>query len=86
MLFLQYSACLRELQEIMRQEAGLPIDNEPTDTSLTDHEASTSGSNSSQTDGPPTHLQAFNKVVTVVVRTNSSVIVSSTKSLVLYLV
>uniref|UniRef100_A0A8C8C7K1 Peptidase M14 domain-containing protein n=1 Tax=Oncorhynchus tshawytscha TaxID=74940 RepID=A0A8C8C7K1_ONCTS len=57
----KYSACLRELQEIMRQEAGLPIDNKPTDTSLTDHEASTSGSNSSQTDGPPTHLQAFNK-------------------------
>ncbi|KAM9570583.1 cytosolic carboxypeptidase 2-like isoform 4-T6 [Salvelinus alpinus] len=58
----KYSACLRELQEIMRQEAGLPIDNEPTDTSLTDHEASTSGSNSSQTDGPPAHLQAFNKM------------------------
>lgn len=77
MLFLQYSACLRELQEIMRQEAGLPIDNEPTDTSLTDHEASTSGSNSSQTDGPPTHLQAFNKVVTVVVTvSNSSITVS----------
>ncbi|CAB1322696.1 unnamed protein product [Coregonus sp. 'balchen'] len=59
----KYSTCLRELQEIMRQEAGLPIDNEPTDTSLTDHEASASGSNSSQTDRPPAHLQAFNKMV-----------------------
>ncbi|XP_041692866.2 cytosolic carboxypeptidase 2 isoform X2 [Coregonus clupeaformis] len=59
----KYSTCLRELQEIMRQEAGLPIDNEPTDTLLTDHEASASGSNSSQTDGPPAHLQAFNKMV-----------------------
>ncbi|XP_028970678.2 cytosolic carboxypeptidase 2 isoform X2 [Esox lucius] len=58
----KYSMCVRELHAIIRRPADLLVDLERTDASVNDHEASTSGSNSSESDGPPVHLQNFNKV------------------------
>ncbi|XP_067090443.1 cytosolic carboxypeptidase 2-like [Osmerus mordax] len=59
----KYSVCVRELQEMVRQQAGLSVDTEPTDASLCD--VSTSGSNSSDSDGPPVHRQTFSKLSTL---------------------
>ncbi|KAL0968753.1 hypothetical protein UPYG_G00271250 [Umbra pygmaea] len=57
----KYSVSVRELQDTMRQHAGLLVDTEPSDASVTQCEASTDGSNSSESDAPPFHHQTFNK-------------------------
>ncbi|XP_069048451.1 cytosolic carboxypeptidase 2 isoform X3 [Lepisosteus oculatus] len=59
----KYMLCLRELQDMMKLEALLLVDmlnrHGESKISLSDHEGSISGSNSSDSDEPPAHLHDF---------------------------